>query len=208
AEMTEKYPDILRVILSSVKDIAPELPEFLKLRFPLYIELSRTTSLPFINKYKTPQTMGKDRIAAVAGAQALFPSSCVLVIDAGTAVTYDFINSAGEYMGGNISPGLSIRFRALNAFTGKLPLVEKREKHPFLATDTEEAIVSGVQNGLLFEMDAYIDEIRNRYRDAKIILTGGDCNFFDKKLKNTIFAEPDLVLTGLNKILEFNAQYF
>jgi type III pantothenate kinase len=170
------------------------------------IKFDHTTPIPVINAYQTPQTLGLDRLAGVIGAHNIFPGSNVLVIDAGTAVTFDLINSEAQFLGGNISPGLDTRFRALHQFTGKLPLVEKSGIFSLVGKSTEEAIRNGVQNGLLFEIDGYIDRLRAEYFDCKVILTGGDAIFFEKKLKNTIFAEPNLVAIGLNRILNYNEQ--
>jgi type III pantothenate kinase len=170
------------------------------------IILNHQTSIPLLIKYKTPKTLGYDRIAAAAGARCIFPGRNVLVIDTGTAITIDFITSNGEYAGGNISPGLITRFKALNTFTAKLPLVEKDNDFPAFGSDTRTAIVAGVQEGIIFELNGYIDKFVNQYPDCEFIITGGDAGFFVPKLKRPIFAEPDLVLTGLNFILDYNSR--
>ena len=192
------------MIVSSVKGYS--LPGIKKLQHHLnhYLELNEETPLPVTNLYQTPKTLGKDRIAAVVGASALFPDQNILVIDAGTAITYDFINNNKEYRGGNISPGLSMRFQALHQFTNRLPLLQKEEDIELLGENTSKAIVRGVQNGMVFEMNNYIESLSVKNGSLVTILTGGDSNFFDNKLKYPIFVESDLVITGLNKILKYN----
>ncbi|GAB4297266.1 MAG: type III pantothenate kinase [Marinilabiliales bacterium] len=199
-----KFPKIKNTIISCVSFYDKEIFDSLKKRSDIFIELDNKTPLPIKNKYKTKKTLGKDRIAAVVGAHLLFPLKNILVIDAGSAITYDFIDNVGVYHGGNISPGLSMRFKALNAFTENLPLCNSNEQYEFMGDHTEGAIISGVQNGIIFEMDGYIQKFMQEYNEAQIILTGGDCLFFAKRLKNSIFVEPLLTLIGLNKILEYN----
>jgi type III pantothenate kinase len=160
--------------------------------------------LPVKIRYGTPETLGKDRIAATAGALALYPGLPVLVIDLGTAITIDFLSPAGEFTGGNISPGLHTRFRSLHAFTARLPLQEKDAGWPDFGSDTRSAIVAGVQRGILYELEGYIADFAHRYPDCRFILTGGDASFFANRLKKPIFADPDLVLKGLNHILNYN----
>jgi type III pantothenate kinase len=178
----------------------------LDLQLDNFIELSHKTPLPIKNLYKSPKTLGKDRLAAVVGANNIFPSNTVLVIDAGTAITFDIITDNAEYLGGNISPGLNMRFTALNMFTYKLPLLEECEDGPEFGNTTESAIISGVQKGIIYEVSGYISKTSNIYDNLKIILTGGDVNLFDKKLKKSIFVEPNLVLIGLNRILDYNVE--
>ena len=170
-----------------------------------FLQLNSDTPLPFTSLYKTPQTLGKDRIAAVAGAQSLYPDSSILIIDAGTAITYEILLKGKTYIGGNIAPGLEMRFRALNTFTSKLPVVSKTENHNFPGLSTNEAIASGVINGMIFEMEGYLSTCREKWGINKTIITGGDSDFFVRKLKKPIFANQNLVLLGLNRILEYNA---
>jgi type III pantothenate kinase len=197
-------PEIKSTILSSVKDVNPEIISFLKSKSNYFIDLNKDTSIPIENLYKTRSTLGKDRLAAIIGANNIFPNTSVLVIDMGTAITFDFINSKNQYLGGTISPGMEMRFKALNKFTDKLPLLNKNEDYNIIAETTENAIISGVQNGIIFETDSYINELKEQYEDLKVILTGGDAIFFDKKLKNTIFVNLNLNFIGLNRILEYN----
>ncbi|MFP4620430.1 MAG: type III pantothenate kinase [Bacteroidales bacterium] len=195
---------VKNMIVSSVKGF--QIPGVKKLKrcLNVYIEFSSETSLPLKNLYRTPETLGKDRLAAVAGGISLFPDSNVLVIDAGTAITFDFINKQKAYLGGNISPGLSMRYQALHQFTSRLPLLQKEEDSDLLGDNTNKAIVRGVQNGIIFEINSYIESLSVKYGEIRTILTGGDSNFFDNKLKYPIFVESDLVITGLNKILKYN----
>jgi len=197
------HPGIKASILSAVRDYPEEADVILKRHF-FHITLSSNTSLPFANKYKTPQTLGKDRVAAAAAAVKLFPGKDVLVIDAGTSITYDMVTKEGVYLGGGISPGIMMRFKALNTFTGKLPLVTKINDAPLIGDDTQSSIRSGVLNGVLAEVDGIIDAYNNRFDGLKTIISGGDYKYFDKKLKNSIFATPNIVMQGLLEILKFN----
>lgn len=179
-----------------------------KLAIPV-LKFNHQTKIPIQNRYQTPETLGLDRLAAVIGASHLYKSTDILVIDAGTCITYDFINKQKEYKGGSISPGLQMRFKAMHAFTGKLPLVTLGENTDiFYGVSTNEALQSGVINGLIFEVSGYIQHYLNLNPETKIILCGGDASFFDTRLKNSIFAhqiltEPDLVLIGLNKVVNY-----
>jgi len=169
-------------------------------------ELDDQTPIPFINRYTTYHTLGKDRIAAVAGACRLFPGRNVLIIDAGTAIKYEFKNGQEEYLGGNISPGLNMRFSALHDYTSRLPLVGYSDTRGFFGTSTESAIRMGVQNGLTYEINTYIDLFRNKYEDTAVILTGGAASIFENKLKKPIFVISELTLIGLNYILQHAAK--
>ena len=203
-EIFLKNPEIKSIILSSVKDVDPEIIDILKSKSDYFLDLNKDTPIPIENLYKTKSTLGKDRLAAIIGANNIFPNTSVLVIDMGTAITFDFINSKNQYLGGTISPGMEMRFKALNHFTEKLPLLNKNEDYNTIAETTEDAIISGVQNGIIFETDSYIKKLKEKYEDLKVILTGGDAIFFDKKLKNAIFVNLNLNYIGLNKILEYN----
>lgn len=165
------------------------------------------TAVPLRNCYKTPQTLGLDRLAAAAGAAGLFPQQDVLVIDAGTAVTYEYVSAAGEYLGGNISPGLSMRFRALHTFTAKLPLLVPGAPPllPF-GEDTPSAMRIGVEQGMAYELEGAVNHFLSLFPGGTAVITGGDAGFFDKKLKCRIFALPDLVLIGLNNILNYHIE--
>lgn len=205
-QLLEKYPDVQASILSSVRNYPHEIELLLK-RQGFFVQLDKDTALPFQNKYKTPGTLGKDRLAIAAEAQHQFPGEHVLAIDAGTTVTFDFINRDGEYLGGSISPGLHMRLKALHTFTDQLPLIVLKDTDIDLTGNTtEKAILSGVIHGMEAEMDGIIDRYQKKYESLKIIFGGGDYKYFDKRLKNNIFATPNIVLKGLKVILDFNEE--
>jgi len=204
--LLDEHPQLKKVILSSVKPSDEELKHFLAENFDQFLELDHHTELPIENLYKTPETLGKDRIAAAVGANELFPNQNLLIIDAGTAVTYDLVSEKNQFVGGNISPGLEMRFKALNHFTGKLPLIEYHDDFESIGTNNTEAIRAGVQNGLIFEIAQTIDLFNRNYQNLQIIMTGGDSNFFERKLNYSIFVHFNLTLIGLNRILEHNAE--
>jgi type III pantothenate kinase len=191
------------VIISSVSDVPAGIKKFFEEQF-VFMELDHKTPLPIVNHYKTPETLGKDRLAAVVAASCLYPETNCLVVDAGTCITFDIIDKHKNYFGGSISPGMQLRFRALNTFTSRLPLVPHRNFEGLTGSTTEESIQSGVLNGTVSEIDGIIDRYKLHFPDLKVLVTGGDMNFFAKKLKSNIFALPNLVLIGLNEILKYN----
>lgn len=193
-------------IYSTVADVDEDLIAYLKECLSCFIYFDNDVRLPITIKYKTPHTLGKDRIAAVVGAYYLQPNRNILIIDAGTCITYELLEASGSYLGGNISLGMTTRFKALNDYTKKLPLVNEREEVPCWGTCTEDAIRAGVVNGIVFEMDGYIDQAKELYSDVLVFLTGGHSFYFESRLKNSIFADINLVLTGLNRILEYNVE--
>ncbi|MDR2468906.1 MAG: type III pantothenate kinase [Tannerella sp.] len=199
----EQYP-LKNGILSSVTRLEKEWIDGLKERLDNFLVPDEWTKLPIEIRYRTPETLGKDRIAAATGANLLYPDRDVLVIDAGTAITYEMVEAPGVYVGGNISPGMTTRFRALHHFTEKLPLVWEQEDIPLLGTTTESAIQAGVVNGIVWEMDGYIDAVRKKYPNVFVILTGGHSFYFKERLRNAVFAAINLALDGLNRILEYN----
>ena len=201
-----EYSPLNKAILSSVKDYSPKVRELLQQNSESFIELNSNTPLPIENCYLSKETLGNDRIATAVGAFKLYPNSNILIIDAGTAITYDLVNDKNQYMGGNISPGLEMRFKALNHFTGRLPLVEKKEVPKLFGQSTEEAIRAGVQHGIVYEVDKTIDSFKDFYKNLYVIITGGDTKFFDKKLKNSFFVSFNLIAIGLNCILEHNGE--
>ncbi|RLD88074.1 MAG: pantothenate kinase [Bacteroidetes bacterium] len=202
-KMLIQYPDIKSAIISSVRFYPVEIDHWLEEHF-LHISLNPSTPLPFINKYATPETLGKDRVAGAAAAIKIFPHSNVLVIDAGTSITYDLITANKNYLGGGISPGIQMRFKALHTFTDKLPLIENIEETSLIGINTKTSLLSGVLNGVLAEVDGIIDRYLQQHNPLKIIISGGDYKYFDKKLKNSIFATPNIVMQGLIEILKFN----
>jgi type III pantothenate kinase len=201
-----RYPGLKGVIISSVVNYSREIIDYLRSQYSTCIELDHFTPIPLLNRYLTPETLGYDRIAAAVGAYTICPGKNVLVIDAGTAITYDIVTAKGEFLGGNISQGVDIRFKSLNKYTSRLPLLERPDDTPpLLGSSTREAIQSGIVNGLLFEMDGFIEAISKEHPNLQVVLTGGDAKYFVGKLKNSIFVDPNLNLIGLNRILEHNA---
>lgn len=191
-------------VLASVTNETLALADALKHKSTLLIFTSQTPT-PLKNQYKSISTLGSDRFAAAAGALNLFPNKNVLVIDAGTCIKYNFVNQRNEYIGGGISPGLRMRFKALQTFTAKLPLIDTAiDFDTLIGTTTEESILSGVELGSIAEINGIIEQYNMKYPDLTVILTGGDVNFFEKRLKKPIFTDSYLILKGLNAILEYN----
>lgn len=197
-------PAVDACIVSSVSVAEPHLIKALSGRAPYFLELTAETPVPINNLYATPETLGKDRLAAVVGAHELFPERNVLVIDAGTALTIDFIDSEGNYRGGNISLGMQIRYRALHEYTKKLPLEAQKDDFKPIGDSTSSAIIAGVQTGMIFEIEGYIDRFTGQYPDLITIITGGDMIFFENKIEKHTFANSDLVFIGLNEIVKYN----
>ncbi|MFQ3332900.1 MAG: type III pantothenate kinase [Thalassomonas sp.] len=193
---------ISSAIISSVTALNPDTEKIIQHFNALF--LNENTPLPITIDYKTPNTLGRDRIAAVVGASVLFPKQDVLVFDAGTCLTIDFVNKEKVYKGGRISPGIMMRYKALNQFTNKLPLCEFTESSMLLGDDTNSSIISGVQQGILAEVRDIINVYKKENKKTVIAVTGGDCFFFEKELKSSIFANPFLVMEGLNEILDYN----
>ncbi len=174
-----------------------------------YIKFTAHTKSPIKNKYQTPESLGLDRLAVVIGANYIYPNQAVLVIDAGTCITYDSINSEKEYFGGSISPGIKMRFDAMHHFTSKLPQLNFDSSfNKNSGTNSNEAISSGAINGSVYEAEGFIKVFLETHKNGRIILCGGDSSFFDTKFKNSIFAnlilhEPNLVLIGLNTVVNY-----
>ena len=192
---------IEKTIVSSVITIPKRMEEQLSSLPCTTTYFSNRTPLPINVLYRTPHTLGADRLAAIMGAQGEAPCKDLLVIDAGSAITYDFLDAQGNYHGGNIAPGVSMRLAALHEQTGKLPLVAAEGDTPALGYDTTTAIRSGVINGIKYEIEGYITEISKKYPSLLIFLTGGDEKFLINSVKSRIFADEFLVLKGLNRIL-------
>lgn len=194
-------PEVKHSIVCSVVSHTKDVTNVLQNR-TLCLDFDMNTRLPFKITYTTPETLGKDRIAAVAGALALFPGKPLLVIDAGTCMKYNFVSAKGEFSGGAISPGLDMRFKSLNQFTDRLPhLAYEKDFADVIGTNTRGSILSGVQQGLLFEAEGYIRRFREQNKDGIVVGTGGNLSFLEEGLKSSIFAAPDLILNGLNEIL-------
>ena len=203
SEVFEQFPNIRSVVVSNVTAASWELPKKVEGKVKI-VELNAETRLPFKNSYGTPGTLGNDRKALVAAAVKNYDERNVLVIDAGTCITYDFKTAENEYLGGGISPGLKMRFLALNNFTANLPLVEAGEMHELIGKSTVSSITSGVVNGTLMEIEGIMNKYKDNYTNLMCIITGGDATFLSGNLKNGIFANSNFLLEGLNYILEFN----
>jgi type III pantothenate kinase len=190
-------------IISSVIHHEKDIESVVKSRCHSVV-LDHNTRLPLQNKYETPETLGKDRLAAAVAGNHIFPHKNVLVIDAGTCIKFDFVTAAAEYMGGAISPGLQMRLNALHTYTEKLPLIELTENKLLIGKNTTDSLLSGVINGALSEIDGIIDRYREIYPEIQVVLSGGDAEYLVSKLKNEIFAVSNIVLYGLKIILDYN----
>ena len=199
------YP-ITNSIISSVINIDPAVVNTLVRLSKRFILFDHNTPVPLENKYATPQTLGQDRLAAAVGANALSPNKNLLIIDAGSAITYDFVNADNQYIGGNIAPGIKMRFTALKNQTKKLPLVEIGEKQiiPLFGTNTNDAILSGVVRGIRYEIEGYIRTLQKRVGQFETYMTGGGSAYLHTTIRQSVILEKHLVLIGLNRILMFN----
>ena len=194
-----------KAIVVSTRGVVPEIEAEVRRRARFFIKFDYTTPVPVKNLYDTPATLGADRLAGAVGAHALFPGRTMLIVDFGTAITYDVVTAGGEYLGGDISPGAGTRFRALHEFTEALPLCGLPQGGEFPARDTRTAIENGVATGITAEVEHYIAAAGGKFPGAGVIFTGGDADYFAGRVKIPIFAVSDLVLRGLNAILEYNA---
>ena len=166
--------------------------------------LNHLTPFPITINYETPETLGNDRIANVVAASVLYPNKNILIIDAGTCITIDFIDQNKEYQGGRISPGIEMRYKSLHKYTSNLPKLTISNTAQQIGKDTNSSIFSGVEKGVVAEIETIIDDFKNENEDLFVIVTGGDTFFFENTLKNSIFADQNLVLKGLNEILKYN----
>ncbi len=191
-------------ILSGSGEIFPGLHGMLTSRFSRVIQLTHHTPVPVKLQYETKESLGMDRLAAAVGAYTLYPGQNCLVIDTGTAITIDLVTKDGIFMGGNISPGIRLRFLSLHEHTAKLPLLEPEGDFELLGSSTEKAIRSGILNGVKYELRGYIEELQNNYSPLRVILTGGDATLLSKYLQPDIIVDLNLIFAGLNRILEYN----
>ena len=201
----ERFPLIDKAIVSSTGASGDAVFAMVGRRVKYALRLSHSTPVPLQNGYSTPETLGADRLAAAVGAQILYGRRNMLIVDFGTAITVDLVTD-GVFRGGNISPGVGARFRALHDYTSTLPLCSPTDERPELGTSTLTAIEQGVMRGIEHEIEGYIADFGGRYENLCTIFTGGDAIFFVKRIKNTIFASRDLIFIGLNGILEYNAE--
>ena len=190
------YKKNVDIILSSVGVLTSDTIAQLKKMGNLLI-IDHNSPIPFKNLYATPTTLGIDRIVLAAGATLKYPKQSRLVIDAGTCITYDFINNNDQYHGGAISPGIGLRYKSLNDYTANLPLEKISELHPFIGNSTSTSIQSGVINGIIAEIEAFIDHFKHTDENLTVILTGGNSEFLVNRLKNSIFANPNFLVESL-----------
>jgi type III pantothenate kinase len=203
--LKKEFSQLTAAIISSVGRLSKKQKELIYNDLDV-LELSYKTKLPFKNLYKTPKTLGVDRIALVSASVKDFPHSNVLIIDTGTCITYDFITEGNKYLGGAISPGIRLRYISLNNLTANLPLLETNQPKSIIGDSTEASIHSGVVYGVVKEIDGVIEQYVEQYPDLTVILTGGDANFLSNQLKNSIFANSNFLLEGLNYILDYNSK--
>jgi type III pantothenate kinase len=209
-----KYQNTTDLVVASVGNITKEA--FLAFEKQLKIHfITHNSTFPFHNKYETPHSLGIDRMVLASGAVLNFPKQNRLVIDAGTCITYDFIDENDNYLGGAISPGIRLRYESLHNFTAKLPLLtldlfkenlKSIDEHDFIGNSTSSAIHSGVLNGVQNEIEGCIAQYQRVYPKFIIILTGGDTEFLAKRLKNTIFANSNFLLESLNQTFQYKNQ--
>lgn len=192
-----------KAIISSVIKEDTEIIHWLSNHLP-FIQMNTQLKFPFSINYKNTNTLGTDRIAASVGARKLIPTGNLLVIQAGSCITFDFIDDKNIYHGGSISPGILMRLKALNLFTGKLPDVDFEPIDNFIGNSTNNSILAGVTCGIASEIDGMIERYQQKFEFLTVILTGGAIKYFDKWLKNSNFANPNLVIEGLNTILNIN----
>ena len=204
-EILSNNPLIDKAIVSSTGDDGERVFAMVEPRVGYALRLTPSTPMPVRNGYGTPETLGVDRLAAAVGAQAIYGRRNMLIVDFGTAITVDLVID-GEFRGGNISLGAGARFRALNEYTSKLPMCSPTDERLEFGNSTRTAVEQGVMTGIEYEIEGYIADFGGRYENLCIIFTGGDANFFVKRIKNTIFASRDLIFAGLNGILEYNAE--
>jgi type III pantothenate kinase len=200
--ISNRFP-LKKAIISSVVEDDHHIFLWLKTHLP-YVQMSAQLKLPFTLDYENTITLGTDRIAATVGARGHFPTGNLLVIQAGSCITFDFIDQNHFYRGGSISPGILMRLKSLHQFTGKLPDIPFEPINDFIGNSTKRSILSGVTCGIASEIDGMIDRYREKYEALTVVLTGGTIKYFDKWLKNSNFANSNLVIEGLNTILNIN----
>lgn len=194
----------INLFLSGSGKIVPQLREALKEQATFWLEAGTELELPIEIGYKTPETLGFDRIAICVGAHALFPGQELLVIDSGTAITYNYVSREGCFLGGNIAPGVETRFKSLHRYTDKLPCLEPTVEYGGYGRSTREAIVNGVMLGMLFEVEKYIEHFLARKENQQVLLTGGGSVYLKNKLNFPVYMEKHLGFIGLNEILEYS----
>jgi type III pantothenate kinase len=198
------HPGITQAIVATTRGPVDDTVALVRRRIGRCLRLSPQLPLPIRNGYTTPETLGEDRLAAAVGAASLYPGRNLLIVDFGTAITIDQVSADGVFRGGNISPGMQMRYKALHQFTGRLPLIDSNGRKLPMGRDTETAIRAGVLKGMEYEISGYIEAMKHKYPELLVFLTGGDDFSFDSSVKSIIFADRFLVLKGLNRILNYN----
>lgn len=201
----KKYNDITHIVVASVNHLSENLIQHISKDKEICI-ISQNSKLPYNNHYKTPHTLGIDRIVLSAGAVFSYPNQNRLVIDAGTCITYDFVTKENNYLGGAISPGIAMRYKALHHFTSKLPLLNFNESKNYIGNSTQDAIHGGVIQGVIYEIEGFIAQYKKDYDNFIIILTGGDAVFLAKNIKNSIFAQPNFLLESLYQLFLYQTK--
>lgn len=205
-DILAQYPQVDSAILSTTRLPDQQTEEYIQRHVDRFIRFGSDTPVPLANLYGTPETLGADRMAAAVGAAGIAPGRELLIIDLGSAITIDRVSAAGEYLGGNISPGMAMRFEALHRFAARLPMCSAPAQYDLTGKTTRNAIESGVVLGIIYEIEGYISALSEENNDLTIFFAGRDANFFADKVKKPIFVVYDLVIKGLNRILEYNAQ--
>ena len=191
------------VIISSVRKEMPVAIQQLSKKYH-HILLNYKTKIPIVNAYKTPRTLGLDRLAGAVGAHSLYPKKNILILDLGTCIKYDYIDKGGIYHGGNIAPGLNMRIESMHHFTSKLPLVKKKFNENIIGNSTISALQNGAVWGIKCEIEGFISYLTQKKQKFSTILTGGDAQYFGEIIDSKIFVVPNLVMIGLNEILLLN----
>ncbi len=203
SEVSDRFPKVEHCIVSSVGGFTDAQLSALKKKHSVFV-LTHQAKFPFKNEYATPSTLGVDRIALVSAAAVQFPDKNVLVIDAGSCITYDFLTEANSYLGGAIAPGIQMRYKAMHTFTANLPLLETKKPLNLIGDSTNNSMHVGVVQGVINEVDGFIEKYIENFGNLTVILTGGDAHFLRDSIKNDIFATSNFLLEGLNHILEIN----
>jgi len=202
----DSFPGIKNCLVASVTNDHTKTSEVLRSKYNTLV-FAATTPIPLKNLYKSALTLGSDRIAASVGSWSLYPNQNVLTIDAGTCIKYNFVNSDNEYLGGAISPGIPMRLKAMNYYTQALPLVEPDKNYEkLIGQSTSESLLGGSLLAAVCEVDGMIDRYKDRYKNLQVLITGGDSDYLSKQLKNRFFANQNILLQGLNTILNFNLE--
>ena len=202
--LTRNHP-IQRSIVSSTRGTQSEVVESVRRLVGHCLPFSAEVAVPIDIQYTTPHTLGRDRLAAAVGARVLYGGGDMLIVDFGSAITADLVSHDGGFEGGVISPGVAMRFRALHEFTASLPLCTPTDNIVDVARSTHEAIEQGVMGGIALEIEGYIARLKEKYDKISVIFLGGDAKHFEKRVKNAIFADKELLFVGLSRILDYNA---